>query len=67
MTELLGQPPMQYLIQWRLQLAAHHLQNTDESVAKIASQVGYESEAAFSRAFRRYAGEPPGAWRHHRA
>jgi len=66
-TELLGQPPMQYLIQWRLQLAAHHLQNTDESVAKIASQVGYESEAAFSRAFRRYAGKPPGAWRHHRA
>lgn len=64
-TELLGQPPMQYLIQWRLQLAAHHLQNTDESIAKIASQVGYESEAAFNRAFKRYVGKPPGVWRHH--
>lgn len=65
-TELLGQPPMQYLTQWRLQLAAHHLQNTDESIAKIASQVGYESEAAFNRAFKRYVGKPPGVWRHHR-
>jgi len=65
-TELLGQPPMQYLTQWRLQLAAHQLQNTDESIAKIASQVGYESEAAFNRAFKRYVGKPPGAWRHHR-
>jgi AraC family transcriptional regulator, alkane utilization regulator len=64
-TELLGQPPMQYLTQWRLQLAAHHLQNTDQSIAKIAYQVGYESEAAFNRAFKRYAGKPPGTWRHH--
>ncbi|WP_278752465.1 helix-turn-helix domain-containing protein [Fischerella thermalis] len=64
-TELLGQPPMQYLTQWRLQLAAHHLRNTDESIAKIASQVGYESEAAFNRAFKRYVGKPPGVWRHH--
>ncbi|QZZ22975.1 AraC family transcriptional regulator [Leptothermofonsia sichuanensis E412] len=63
-TELLGQPPMQYLTQWRLQLAAHHLQSTNESIAKIASQVGYESEAAFSRAFKRYVGKPPGAWRY---
>ncbi|PMB23834.1 AraC family transcriptional regulator [Fischerella thermalis] len=65
-TELLGQPPMQYLTQWRLQLAAHHLRNTDESITKIASQVGYESEAAFNRAFKRYVGKPPGIWRHHR-
>jgi AraC-like DNA-binding protein len=65
-TELLGQPPMQYLTRWRLQLAAHRLQTTDESIAKIASQVGYESEAAFNRAFKRYAGKPPGTWRHHR-
>jgi AraC-like DNA-binding protein len=64
--ELLGQPPMQYITQWRLQLAAHHLQNTDECIAKIASLVGYESEAAFNRAFKRYVGKPPGAWRHHR-
>lgn len=66
-SELLGQPPMQYLTQWRLQLAAHHLQNTDESIVKIASQVGYESEAAFNRAFKRYVGKPPGVWRHHGA
>lgn len=65
-TELLGQPPMHYLGQWRLQLAAHLLQNTDESIAKIANQVGYESEAAFNRAFKRYVGKPPGVWRHHR-
>jgi AraC family transcriptional regulator, alkane utilization regulator len=47
---------MQYLSQWRLQLAAHHLQNTDESIAQIASKVGYESEAAFNGAFKRYVG-----------
>jgi AraC family transcriptional regulator, alkane utilization regulator len=63
-TEMLGQPPIQYLIQWRLQLAAHHLLNTDESIARIASQVGYASEVAFNRAFKRYAGKPPGTWRH---
>jgi AraC-like DNA-binding protein len=65
-TKLLGQPPMQYLTQWRLQLATYFLQNTDDTIAKIANQVGYESEAAFNRAFKRYAGNPPGAWRHHR-
>ncbi len=64
-TELLGQPPMQYLIQWRLQLATHHLRNTGESIATIAIQVGYESEAAFNRAFKRHVGMPPGVWRHH--
>lgn len=62
-TQLLGQPPMQYLTQWRLQLASRQLQNTDEGIAKIAAQVGYESEAAFNRAFKRYVGMPPGTWR----
>ena len=62
-TQLLGHPPMQYLTQWRLQLASLHLQNTDASVAKIATQVGYASEAAFSRAFKRYVGMPPSTWR----
>jgi AraC family transcriptional regulator, alkane utilization regulator len=62
-TQLLGQPPMQYLAQWRLQLASSYLQNTDEGLAKIATQVGYESEAAFSRAFKRYVGQSPGTWR----
>ena len=62
-TQLLGYPPMQYLTQWRLQLAAKHLQNTNDSIAKIATQVGYESESAFSRAFKRHVGVPPSTWR----
>jgi AraC family transcriptional regulator, alkane utilization regulator len=61
--ELLGQPPMQYLMQWRLQLATYYLQQTNESIAQISSQVGYTSEAAFNRAFKRYIGQSPGAWR----
>ena len=59
----IGQPPMQYLAQWRMQLAAKWLRDTDEKVAGVAAEVGYESEAAFSRAFRRAVGESPGAWR----
>ncbi len=62
-TQLLGQPPIQYLNHWRLQLASHHLQNTDDGIGKVASLVGYESEAAFNRAFKRYVGMPPGVWR----
>jgi len=62
-TQLLGQPPMQYLAQWRLQLASSYLQSTNDGLAKIATQVGYESEAAFSRAFKRYVGQSPGTWR----
>ena len=62
-TQLLGQPPMQYLTQWRLQLAFQLLESTDDGLAKIATQVGYESEAAFNRAFKRYVGMPPGIWR----
>jgi AraC-like DNA-binding protein len=66
-TQLVGQPPMQYLIQWRLQLASFYLQNTDQGLTKIATLVGYESEAAFNRAFKRYVGQPPGVWRHRQA
>jgi AraC-like DNA-binding protein len=62
-TQQMGQPPMQYLNQWRLQLASRQLQDTNEPIAKIATQVGYESEAAFSRAFKRYVGMTPGSWR----
>ncbi|HEX5030120.1 MAG TPA: AraC family transcriptional regulator, partial [Candidatus Eisenbacteria bacterium] len=58
-----GQPPMQYLAQWRMQLAALWLRDTDAKVVHIASDVGYESEAAFSRAFRRAAGKSPAEWR----
>ena len=59
----LGQPPMQYLAQWRMQLAAGWLRGTDAKVIDIALEVGYENEAAFSRAFRRAVGESPAAWR----
>jgi AraC family transcriptional regulator, alkane utilization regulator len=54
---------MQYLTNWRMQLAANHLLSGMESVAVIANDVGYESEAAFSRAFKKVAGTPPSQWR----
>ncbi|HTO97304.1 MAG TPA: AraC family transcriptional regulator [Myxococcales bacterium] len=60
---LLGQPPMRYLAQWRLQLAAHLLRTTAETLPAIAGRVGYESEASFSRAFKRSVGEPPAFFR----
>jgi AraC-like DNA-binding protein len=59
----IAQPPMQYLAQWRMQLAAARLRDTDAKLVEIALDVGYESEAAFSRAFRRLVGVAPGAWR----
>ncbi|TDN58880.1 AraC family transcriptional regulator [Paraburkholderia sp. BL10I2N1] len=62
-TELLGQPPMQYLAQWRLQIAAQELRIGSKSLAAIAEQIGYDSEAAFNRAFRREFGMPPACWR----
>lgn len=65
--QFLGQPPMQYLTHWRLKLASQQLQNTNAGLANIAAQVGYESEAAFNRAFKRYVGVPPGAWRNHKS
>jgi AraC-like DNA-binding protein len=57
---------MQYLANWRMQLAANLLMSGTDSVAAIASQVGYESEAAFSRAFKKAAGAAPGQWRKER-
>ena len=60
---LMGCPPMQYLSHWRLQVAAHRLHQPQESTASVAAGVGYESEAAFNRAFKRYVGEPPAMWR----
>jgi AraC-like DNA-binding protein len=62
-TALLGQPPMRYLTAWRMQLARHSLMETRRTVAQIAFEVGYESEAAFNRAFRRECGSPPATWR----
>ena len=62
-TALVGQPPMHYLAQWRMQLAAQQLREGRGSVAQVAFDVGYDSEAAFSRAFKRQFGTSPGAWR----
>lgn len=61
--QLLGQPPIQYLAQWRMQLASARLRDTDAKVLDVALDVGYENEAAFARAFRRAVGESPAAWR----
>ena len=58
-----GQPPMQYLANWRMQLGARLLRESSRIVADIAVTVGYESEAAFARAFKRMVGVPPAAWR----
>jgi AraC-like DNA-binding protein len=62
-SQVVGIPPMQYLTQWRLQLAAEQLANGSAKVAAIGAAVGYESEAAFSRAFKRATGKAPAAWR----
>jgi AraC-like DNA-binding protein len=65
---IMGVPAMHYLSNWRLQLAANLLLGQRLSVAQAAAEVGYESEAAFNRAFKKQVGVPPGAWRRaHRA
>lgn len=60
---LVGEAPMQYLLRWRMQLAATLLRTRSTSVFEAAMEVGYASEAAFSRAFKRVVGVPPAAWR----
>jgi AraC-like DNA-binding protein len=59
----LGQPPIAYLTDWRLQLAARALKSTSRSVAEIAVEVGYEAEASFNRAFKRHFQLPPARYR----
>jgi AraC-like DNA-binding protein len=59
----LGEPPLAYLARWRLQLAARKLQTTQQTVLNVAADVGYESEAAFNRAFKREFGLPPARYR----
>jgi AraC-like DNA-binding protein len=64
---LIGEPPMQYLQGWRMQLAKHLLGQTNLSLVEIARRTGYESQAAFNRAFKRLVGQPPATWRHQAA
>jgi AraC-like DNA-binding protein len=54
---------MQYLASWRMQVAASLLRNSNATIASVAQDVGYDSEAAFARAFKRLVGRPPAAWR----
>ena len=61
-TDILGQPPMQYLAMWRMQLASRLLADGGH-VAAVAGSFGYESEGAFSRAFKKLVGQAPAPWR----
>ncbi len=65
-TQFVGHPPMQYLAHWRMQLAANQLVTGTDSVAMISNRVGYDSEAAFSRAFKKLVGVSPSEWRKQR-
>ncbi|MGH2670742.1 MAG: AraC family transcriptional regulator [bacterium] len=60
---LIGESPMRYLTGWRMQLARQLLREGGGGLADVAAHVGYESEAAFNRAFRRHMGQPPATWR----
>src|SRR6185295_4909604 len=65
--DLIGVAPMQYLAQWRLRLAARQLRLSDRPLASVAEDVGYDSETAFNRAFKREFGVPPATWRRNAA
>ena len=60
---LIGVPPMHYVASWRMEVAAQKLRNTNASLAQVAEIVGYDSEAAFSRAFKKAFGTAPATWR----
>jgi len=60
---LIGVPPMHYLANWRMQIATEKLRNSNASLAQIATAAGYDSEASFSRAFKKALGTSPAAWR----
>jgi AraC-like DNA-binding protein len=62
-TEFIGQPVIQYLTRWRLTIAAQRLRGEQTPLARIAADSGYESEAAFNRAFKRALGTTPAVWR----
>ena len=62
-TDFVGIPPMQYLAKWRMQIAWGMLANNGSNIATVAAEIGYGSEAAFSRAFKKLIGMPPSDWR----
>jgi AraC-like DNA-binding protein len=66
-TALVGEPPIQYLGRWRMQVAARLLASTHDGIAAIGARVGYASEAAFNRAFKKLVGVPPASWRRRKA
>jgi AraC-like DNA-binding protein len=66
-THFVGQPPMHYLTQWRMQLAAGKLIDSAAKVSAVAREVGYDSDAAFSRAFKKLTGVAPADWRNRQA
>ncbi len=66
-THLIGVAPMRYLANWRMQIAAEELRNRSTPLAQVASTVGYDSEAAFSRAFKKAFGSAPSTWRRSRS
>ena len=62
-SELVGDPPLQYLTRWRMQLASSWLLDSDLNLSEIAERIGYQSEDPFKRAFKKHTGTPPGAYR----
>jgi AraC-like DNA-binding protein len=62
-SEIVGIPPMHYLAKWRMQIASELLSGSTANIASIALKAGYDSEAAFSRAFKKMIGTPPSVWR----
>ena len=60
-TELLGEPAIRYVTRWRMHVALNALREDGATVAQLANRLGYRSEAAFARAFKRVVGVPPGA------
>ena len=62
-TDLVGEAPMRSLANWRMQLAKQMMRDGARNIQEVATRVGYDSEAAFNRAFKRATGSPPAAWR----
>lgn len=62
-TQLVGDAPMRYLTGWRMHLARQMMPDGARNIQEVARRVGYESEAAFNRAFNRATGSPPATWR----